>query len=156
MILPWSKEKDVLAEICGGSWTPRCQQDPGQGQTKYYWLQTRSTVEKWYWNRDTCAANGCPRTRHLDLMHLYNVRALFDKIAIDIAGSFCWSNQGRQYLVVTRDYFTRWQRSYEVPSQKALVMVEGLVTPWHSIPVCPADIAASPSVAQHCFSGGPY
>lgn len=64
-------------------------------------------------------------------MHQYNIRTLFKRIAIDIGGSFCWSNKGHHYLVITRDCFTRWLRSYDVPSQKSMMIVEVLVTAMH-------------------------
>jgi hypothetical protein len=41
-------------------------------------------------------------------MHQYNVGALFEKIAIDVAGSFPRSDQGDRYLLIAMDYFTKW------------------------------------------------
>jgi hypothetical protein len=44
----------------------------------------------------------------------YNVRVLFVKIAIDVAGPFPLSDQGYQYLVVAMDYSTKLPEAYAV------------------------------------------
>jgi transposase InsO family protein len=41
-------------------------------------------------------------------MHQYNVRASFERKAIDVAGPFPQSAQGNQYLLIAVDYFTKW------------------------------------------------
>jgi hypothetical protein len=41
-------------------------------------------------------------------MHQYNVRALFERIAIYVAGPFPQSDQGYQYLMMAMDNFTKW------------------------------------------------
>jgi hypothetical protein len=41
-------------------------------------------------------------------MHLYNVCAPFERIAIDVAGPFPRSDQENRYLLIATDYFTKW------------------------------------------------
>jgi hypothetical protein len=40
-------------------------------------------------------------------MHEYNVGALFEKIAIEVAGPFPKREQGNPYLLICMDYFTK-------------------------------------------------
>jgi hypothetical protein len=58
--------------------------------------------------RDTCAASHGPRTRNRGQMHQYNVGAPFERIAIDVAGSFPRSG-----------YFTKLPEAHAIPYQEA-------------------------------------
>jgi hypothetical protein len=94
--------------------TPACQQDPGQGQTKYYLLQVRYDFEEWYRRCNTCAASRGPQTRSLGLMHQYNVGTSFERITIDVAGPFLHSDQGNRYLLIAVNYFSKWLEAYAI------------------------------------------
>jgi transposase InsO family protein len=61
-------------------------------------------------------------------MHQYNVGAPFKRIAIDVAGPFPWSNQGNPYLLIAKDYFTKWPKVYAIPNQQVSTVAEALVT----------------------------
>jgi hypothetical protein len=77
IVIPQSRVNYVLAELHGA---------PSGGHSgvnktldkvlqRYSWLQTRTDVEKWCRQCDTCACSLGPRTRNRGLMHQYNVRA---------------------------------------------------------------------------------
>jgi hypothetical protein len=61
-------------------------------------------------------------------MHQYNVGAPFERIAIDAAGSFPWSDQENRYLLIAMDHFMKWLEAYAIPNQEASMVVEALVT----------------------------
>jgi transposase InsO family protein len=61
-------------------------------------------------------------------MHQYNVRAPFERIAIDVAGSFPLSDQGNRDLFIAMDYFTKWPEVYAIPNQEASTVAEALFT----------------------------
>jgi hypothetical protein len=61
-------------------------------------------------------------------MHQYNIGAQFERIAIDVAGPFCQSNQGNQHLLIAVDYFTKRLEAYKIPNQEVLMVAEALVT----------------------------
>jgi hypothetical protein len=61
-------------------------------------------------------------------MHQYNVEAPFERIAIDIAGPFPWSDLGNRYLHIAMDYFTKWSEADAIPNQKASTVADPLVT----------------------------
>jgi hypothetical protein len=49
-------------------------------------------------------------------MHQYNVRALFERITIDVARPFPWSDQGNRYLLIAMDCFTKCAKAYIIPN----------------------------------------
>jgi hypothetical protein len=61
-------------------------------------------------------------------MHQYNVRAPFERIAIDVAGPFSQSDQGNRYFLIAVDYFTKWAEAYAIPNQEASTVAAVLVT----------------------------
>jgi hypothetical protein len=61
-------------------------------------------------------------------MHRYNAGAPFERIAIDVAGPFPWSDQGNRYLLIAIDYFPKWLEAYAIPNQEALTVAKALVT----------------------------
>ena len=61
-------------------------------------------------------------------MHQYNVGAPFERIAIDISGSFPESDNGNRYLLIAMDYFTKWPQVYAIPNQVASTVADALVT----------------------------
>jgi hypothetical protein len=61
-------------------------------------------------------------------MHQYNVGALFESIAIDVAGPFPLRNQRNRYLLIAMDYFTKWPEAYAIPNKEASTIAEALVT----------------------------
>jgi hypothetical protein len=60
-------------------------------------------------------------------MYQYNVGALFEKIAIDVAGPFPRNDQGNRYLLIAMDYFTKWPEACGIPNQEASTVAGALV-----------------------------
>jgi hypothetical protein len=60
--------------------------------------------------------------------YISTMLAPFERIAIDVAGPFSWSDQGNQYLLITMDCFTKWPESYAIANQEASTVAEVLVT----------------------------
>jgi hypothetical protein len=95
---------------------------------RYYWLQVRNNVEKWYRQCDTCAASRGPRTRNRGQTHPYNVGAPSERIAIYAEGSLLRSGQGNQNLSIGMEYFTKWPETYGFPNHETSAVAEVLVT----------------------------
>jgi hypothetical protein len=129
IVVPHTKVKEVLAEMHGGTSGGHL----GTNKTidkvrqRYYWLHLRDDVERWCQQCDTCVASQGPRTRSHGLMHQY-VGALFERIAIDIAGPFPESDGGNRYLLIAMDYFTKWPEVYAIPNQEASTVADALVS----------------------------
>ena len=48
-------------------------------------------------------------------------------IAVDITGPFPESNAGNRYIIVVRDYFSKWIEAYSIPDQEAKTVATKLV-----------------------------
>ena len=51
-----------------------------------------------------------------------------ERIAIDILGPLPETPQKNKFILVTRDYFTKWTESYPIPNQEATTVAEKLVS----------------------------
>ncbi|GFU80971.1 retrovirus-related Pol polyprotein from transposon 412 [Trichonephila clavipes] len=81
---------------------------------------------------DPCAARKGPRKRTRGRLLLYNVGALFERIAFDILGPLPRSSNDNNNILVVRDYFTKWPEAYPIPDQEASIVAEVLVQHWIS------------------------
>jgi len=70
-------------------------------------------------------------------LQLHQVGAPLERVAMDILGPLPCTHQGKKYILVVMDYFTKWPDTYALPNQEAGVVaqafVEGFVC-WHRIP----------------------
>ena len=48
-------------------------------------------------------------------------------MAVDIVGPFPVSDQGNSYIMVVRDYFSRWMEVLPIPNQEASTVADKLV-----------------------------
>ena len=55
-----------------------------------------------------------PRTRARGPMQQYNDGSSFERIAVDIAGPLALSENGNKYIMVVRDYFSKWFEPYTI------------------------------------------
>ena len=110
LIVPRSKVQSVLKEMDDGTAGGHL----GVNKTldkirkRFYWLHLRHDVEEWVRMCEICAASKGPQTRSRGKMRQYNVGLPFERIAIDIAGPFPVTDYGNRYIMVVRDYFTKW------------------------------------------------
>ncbi|XP_063907405.1 uncharacterized protein K02A2.6-like [Zophobas morio] len=72
-----------------------------------------------------CAASQGPHTGARGKMKKYNVGAPFERIAIDVAGSFPVTNDGNKFILVASDYFSKWLDPYAIPNQEAVTVAKG-------------------------------
>ncbi|GFW11426.1 retrovirus-related Pol polyprotein from transposon 412 [Trichonephila clavipes] len=98
----------------------------------FYWNNVRSDVEKCCCTCDTCAARKDPRKRTRGRLQLYNVGALFERIAFDILGPLPRSSDGNNNILVVMDYFTKRPEAYPIPDQDASTVADVLVQHWIS------------------------
>ncbi|GFW40159.1 retrovirus-related Pol polyprotein from transposon 412 [Trichonephila clavipes] len=99
---------------------------------RFYWNNVWSEVEKCCRTCDPCAARKDPKKCTRRRLQLYNVGALFERIAFDILGPLPRSSDGNNTILVVMDYFTKWPEVYPVSDQEASTAAEALVQHWIS------------------------
>lgn len=60
-------------------------------------------------------------------MPQYNVGVPFERITIDVAEQ---PDDGKRYVLVAIDYFSKWPEAYPLPNQEATTVAEVLVNNW--------------------------
>jgi len=86
-------------------------------RTRYYWLEYLHDINihlaicRHYLRR----VNPCRRRAPIQT---YNVGAVFQRVAVDILGTFRESGDGNRYLVTCYDQFTRWPEAVAVKDTK--------------------------------------
>ncbi|KAF8785983.1 Retrovirus-related Pol polyprotein like [Argiope bruennichi] len=73
-----------------------------------------------------------PKTRTKGHLQRYNVGAPFERIALDILGSFPVTTKGNNYALVLMGYFTKWPEAIPIPDQEASTVAGELVRRWIS------------------------
>ncbi|GFU46628.1 retrovirus-related Pol polyprotein from transposon 412 [Trichonephila clavipes] len=99
---------------------------------RFYWNNVRKDEEKCCHICDPCAACKGPRKRTIGRLQLYNVGALFERIAFDILSLLPRSSDGNNNILVVMDYFTKWPKSYPISNQEALTVAQVLLQHWMS------------------------
>jgi hypothetical protein len=109
LVLPKCQVKEVLQEIHGGTSGAHfgVNKTLGKIRERFYRLNARDDIDSWCRKCATYAASKGPRTRSRGLMKQYNVGALFERIAFDIAGPFPVTDSGNKYIMVVMDYFSK-------------------------------------------------
>jgi hypothetical protein len=66
IVIPRSRVKDILTELHGGPSVGHLgvNKTLNKVRQRFYWLQARTDIEKWYKQCDTCASSRGPRTRN--------------------------------------------------------------------------------------------
>jgi hypothetical protein len=133
LVLPKCRVKEVLQEIHGGTSGAHfgvVSKTLGKIRERLYRVNARDDIESWCRKCATCAASKEPRTRSRDLMKQYNVGALFDRIAFDIAGPFPITDSDNKYIMVVMDYFSKGSEAYGLPNQEEVTVSRALMENW--------------------------
>ncbi|GBM09461.1 Retrovirus-related Pol polyprotein from transposon 412, partial [Araneus ventricosus] len=134
LILPKSRIPEVLREThdsaSGGHFG--VMKTLSKTRERFYWDRLRADVEKWCRECHACGARKGPKTRTKGHLQRYNVGAPFERMALDILGSFPVTTKGNRYVLVLMDYFTKWPEAIPIPDQEASTVAEELVRSWIS------------------------
>ena len=93
----------------------------------FYWAKCHQDIHNWCQSCDLCALKKGPSKRPKAFMRQYNVGSPTDRIALDILGPLSLSNEGKRYILVVSDYFTKWPEAYTLSNQGATTVAEVLV-----------------------------
>ncbi|UYV63838.1 K02A2.6-like [Cordylochernes scorpioides] len=87
-----------------------------------------SSITKSYWSSWDSLELRDSRAK----LKTYNVRAPFERIAIDIIGPLPRSDKGNRYILVAMDYFTKWPEAFPLADQEAETVAEALISQFFS------------------------
>ena len=59
-------------------------------------------------------------------MHKYNIGALFERIAIDIAGPFTESDMEKRYFLIAVNCLTKWPEIYTIANKEASILADAM------------------------------
>ena len=90
LVVPAIRIKEVLRQMHNGGSDAHfgINKTLSKVRERFYWVRCREDVESWCKKCTTCAAVKGPRTGARGPMQQCNVGSPFERIAVDIAGSF--------------------------------------------------------------------
>ena len=96
-------------------------------QERFYWPAYWNTTKDWCLTCQNCSTRKSPT--HPRKALLGTIRAGYPSqiIAVDLLGPLPESPQKNSYVMVARDYFTRWMEAIPLPNQEALTVANHLI-----------------------------
>ena len=94
---------------------------------RFYWHGLRNDVEVWCKSCKMYCSRNNPQCKPRAPLVPSKVGSPGDRLAMDIVGPFPKSDQGKKYVLIISDYFTRWTEAYPIPNQEAVTIAETLV-----------------------------
>jgi len=85
-------------------------------RARFYWCGMRRDVNHWCQTCDQRACRTRPAKSPKAPMQQYNVGAPMERVAIGITGPLPLTCEGRRYILVISDYFTKWCDAYPLPN----------------------------------------
>ena len=74
----------------------------------------------------TCASRETTGMKHCVALQTIKTGYSMQVVAVLILGPLPESDNGKRYILVARDYFTKWFEAYAIPNQEAKTVVEKL------------------------------
>ena len=98
---------------------------------RFYWPSCKNDIRRWCLQCEMCARTKSGRKFKAKL-HQCPVGAPLERIAIDICGPLPTSHDGKSFILVVSDYFTKWTEAYSLENQTAIAVADVLVTEFFS------------------------
>ena len=93
----------------------------------FFWPGLQQTVEKLCRRCDSCAARKPSLKRPRAPLQQYLVGNPMERIAVDILGPLPKTRRGNSFVLVLRDYFTKWMEAFAIPNQEAQTVARVVV-----------------------------
>ncbi|XP_033741767.1 uncharacterized protein LOC117328350 [Pecten maximus] len=106
----------------------------------YYWRNITSTVQDYVASCETCGEYKNPKHSKRHTMQSYVMGGPFERLATDIAGPFPTTAYKNRYILVVKDYFTKFTEIYPMADMQAETVTEIIVKSWITRYGCPLEI----------------
>ena len=90
-----------------------------QLRTAYYWPDMKGDVVRWSKECETCAQCKGPPTRRQGKLQKVLTGAPLDIVAVDVLSGLPVTPDGKKYILVLTDYFTKWSCAFALPDAEA-------------------------------------
>ena len=85
----------------------------------YYWPSMRKDISQWYQQCEECAKSKSPPSRHKGKLQKVITGAPMDIVAVDILCGLPITPDGKRYILVISDYFTKYSMAFALPDAEA-------------------------------------
>ena len=89
----------------------------------YFWPGMGTDIRQWILACDDCASRNVARLKK-NKMIKYQVGGPFERVAMDVMRPLPRTTQGKKYILVIGDYFTKWMEAYPLPNQEAKTIAD--------------------------------
>ncbi|XP_011630111.1 uncharacterized protein LOC105422453 [Pogonomyrmex barbatus] len=86
---------------------------------RFYWAICKKDVEEWCRTCRICVAKKGATNKEKSPLQIFNSRAHFERIQMDILGPLPVSSSGNKYLLVVVDCFTKWVEAFPLKNMRA-------------------------------------
>jgi len=90
-----------------------------QLKSAYYWPGTKGDVIRWSKECEVCAQSKGPPTRRQGKLQKVLTGALVDIVAVNVLSGLPATPDGKKYILVLTDYFTKWAGVFALPDAEA-------------------------------------
>ena len=140
LVIPRSIRSKILAELHDSKWAGH----PGMSRMKasiglrFYWPRMRDDIESWVKCCRSCAMNkrGHGRGKAPLIQELSG--SPFQRVAFDVIGPIPTTKNGKRFILVVVDYYTKWAEAYDLVDHKASTVANTIIRNWiahHGVPM---------------------
>ena len=121
MILPHRLRKPLFDQSHSGPLAAylRAQRTFLQLKSAYYWPGMKGDVIRWSKECEVCAQSKGPPTRRQGRLQKVLTGAPLDIVAVDVLSGLPATPDGKKYILVLTDYFTKWACAFALPDAEA-------------------------------------
>ena len=120
LVLPRSLVPTVLSTLHDARTLERVRE-------RFYWYGQQHDVEDWCRQCEKCSRRKSPQQTGRSPLVSSCPGYPFKRIALDIMGPLPTTESGNKYILVVRDYFTKWKEAFPLPNKEAKTVAEKLV-----------------------------
>ena len=103
-------------------------------------LHDSPVVEEWCHKCDLWAARKGPWVKTRSPLQLHNVGEPKERVVIDVLGLLPETERAYKYILIARDYFSKWPEAYAPLNQEAVTVANVLVSQFFSRFGVPAEL----------------
>ena len=97
-------------------------------QNDFYWPRMKTVVQSYCQQCDTCNARKPRRTASRAPLGQTITGGPMEKVAMDILGPLPTTDNGKKYILVICDEFTKWTEAVAIPNQEAQTVASAFIT----------------------------